>query len=263
MLPGKDQLSRYCAVEVRCLLDAATGDADAARERAEADLEQSRQEGLLLGSGALMHALGVAALAAGDLDRAEQWAASIYEQEPDVCVAAWQAQEMLVSVALARGDSARAKVHVERLLAAAKPLRNRRAEALAHLGLARALLLEGDDERAESIAHDALKVLSDHGWRPSVTDALDVVAEVALRTGQHERAVRLIAAAQRERAALGLVDPDVREAAMLNLAGPAPRWATRPGKGGSRTPNGCPKRRPSPDAERRAGSVLARCTGGS
>jgi predicted ATPase/DNA-binding CsgD family transcriptional regulator len=219
MLPGKDQLSRYCAVEVRCLLDAATGDADAARERGEADLEQSRQEGLLLGSGALMHALGVAALAAGDLDRAEQWAASIYEQEPEVCVAAWQAQEILVSVALARGDSARAKVHVERLLASAKPLRNRRAEALAHLGLARALLLEGDDERAESIAHDALKVLSDHGWRPSVTDALDVVAEVALRTGQHERAVRLIAAAQRERAALGLVAfPMLREAAMLNLA---------------------------------------------
>ncbi len=219
MLPGKDQLSRYCAVEVRCLLDAATGDADAARERAEADLEQSRQEGLLLGSGALMHALGVAALAAGDLDRAERWAASIYEQEPDVCVAAWQAQELLVSVALARGDSARAKVHVERLLASAKPLRNRRAEALAHLGLARALLLEGDDERAEYIAHDALKVLIDHGWRPSVTDALDVVAEVALRTGQHERAVRLIAAAQRERAALGLVAfPMVREAAMLNLA---------------------------------------------
>jgi len=219
MLPGKDQLSRYCAVEVRCLLDAATGDADAARERAEADLEQSRQEGLLLGSGALMHALGVAALAAGDLDRAEHWAVSIYEQEPDVCVAAWQAQEILVSVALARGDSARAKVHVERLLAAARPLRNRRAEALAHLGLARALLLEGDDEQAESVAQDALKVLIHHGWRPSAIDALDVVAEVALRTGQHERAVRLIAAARQERTALGLVAfPMLREAAMLNLA---------------------------------------------
>ena len=148
------------------LLDAHMGAADAARERAEAHLEQSRQEGLLLGTGALVLALGVAALAAGDLDRAEQWATSLYEQESEVCFAAWHAQEILVAVALARDDSAQAKIHVERLLAAAEPLRNRRAQAIAHLGLARALLLEGDDERAESVTHDALKVLMDHGWRP-------------------------------------------------------------------------------------------------
>ncbi len=71
---GQDQLSRYCAVEILCLLDANMGAADAARERAEADFEQSRQERLRLGTGVLMHALGIAALAAGDLDRAEQWA---------------------------------------------------------------------------------------------------------------------------------------------------------------------------------------------
>ena len=205
MLPGKDQLSRYCVVQVLCLLDASMGAADAARERAEADFEQSRQEGLLLGTGALMHGLAVAALAAGDLDRAGQWATSLYEQESEVCAPAWQAQEILVTIALARDESAQAKIHIEKLLAAAKPLNNRRAQAIAHLGLARALLLEGDDERAESITHDALKVLMDNGWRPWVIDALDVVAEVALRTGQYERAVRLIAAAGSERTAIGLV----------------------------------------------------------
>jgi DNA-binding CsgD family transcriptional regulator len=166
-----------------------------------------------------MHALGVAALAAGDLDRAEQWAASNYEQESEICYAAWQAQEILVAVALARDDSAQAKIHVERLLAAAEPLRNRRAQAIAHLGLARALLLDGDDERAESVAHDALKVLMANGWRPWVIDALDVVAEVALVTGQYERAVRLIAAAQKERTAVGLVAfPMLRERTKRNLA---------------------------------------------
>jgi DNA-binding NarL/FixJ family response regulator len=181
------------------------GAADAARERAEASLEQSRQERLRLGTGVLMHALGTAALAAGDLDRAEQWARSLYEQESEVCYLGWHAQEILVAVALARDDSVLAKIHVERLLAAAEPLRNRRARAVGNLGLARALLLEGDDERAESVAHDALKVLMDNGWRPGVIDALDVVAEVALSTGQHERAVRLIAAAQKDRTRLGLV----------------------------------------------------------
>jgi predicted ATPase/DNA-binding CsgD family transcriptional regulator len=219
MMPGQDQLSRYHAIQALALLDANMGAADAARERAEAVLEQSRQERLRLGTGVLMHALGVAALASGDLDRAEQWAASNYEQESEICYAAWQAQEILVAVALARDDSAQAKIHVEKLLAAAKSLNNRRAQAIAHLGLARALLLDGDDERAESVTHDALKVLMEHGWRPAAIDALDVVAEVALVTGQYERAVRLIAAAQKERTAVGLVAfPMLRERTKRNLA---------------------------------------------
>jgi hypothetical protein len=127
LMTGQDRLSRHCAVEILCLLSANMGAADAARERAEADFEQSRQERLRLGTGVLMHALGVAALAAGDLDRAEQWATSLYEQESEVCYLAWHAQEILVAVALARNDHVQAKIHVERLLAAAEPLRNRRA----------------------------------------------------------------------------------------------------------------------------------------
>jgi predicted ATPase/DNA-binding CsgD family transcriptional regulator len=219
VMPEQDALSRYCAVEILCLVDAHRGAADAARERAEADLEQSRQERLRLATGVLMHALGVAALAAGDLDRAEHWARNLYEQESEVCYLAWHAQEILVAVALARGDSAQAKIHVDKLLAAAEPLRNRRARAVGHLGLARAQLLEGDDERAESVTHDALKVFMEGGWRPEVIDALDLVGEVALFTGQQERAVRLMAAAQRERARLGLVAfPAVRERAERNLA---------------------------------------------
>ena len=219
MMPGQDPLSRYCAVEILCLLNANTGAADAARERAEADFEQSRQERLRLGTGVLMHALGVAALAAGDLDRAEQWARSLYEQESEVRYLGWHAQEILVAVALARDDSAQAKIHVERLLAAAEPLRNRRAQAVAHLGLARAVLLEGEDHWAESVTHDALKVLMDHGWRPAVVDALDVVAEIALFRRQHERAVRLSAAAHRQRSILGLVAfPPARERTERHLA---------------------------------------------
>jgi predicted ATPase/DNA-binding NarL/FixJ family response regulator len=211
MTPGQDPLSRFCAVEIRCLLDAHTGAADAARERAEADLEQSRRERLRLGTGVLMHALGAAALAADDLDRAEQLAGSLYERESEICYLGWHAQEILVAVALARDDGVQAKIHVERLLAAAESLRNQRARAMGHLGLARALLLEGDDERAESVTHDALKVLADNGWQPGVIDALDVVAEVAVVTGRHERAVRLIAAAQKGRTTLGLVAFPIHE----------------------------------------------------
>jgi predicted ATPase/DNA-binding NarL/FixJ family response regulator len=205
MMPGQDPLCRYLAVEVLALLDASMGATDAARERADAYLEQSRQERVLLGTGALMHALGVAALAVGDLDRAEQWAASLYEQEPQVGYTAWHTQELMVAVALARNDSVLARVHIGKLLAAAEPLGNRRARAVAHLGLARAVLLEGDDEQAESVAQDALKVLMDHGWRPLVSEALDLLAEIALFRRQHERVVRLTAGAGALRSALGLV----------------------------------------------------------
>ena len=219
MMPGQDRLSRYCAVEILCLVDASRGATDVARERAEADLGQSRQERLRLGTGVLMHALGVAALAESDLDQAAQWATSLYEQESEVRYLAWHAQEILVAVALARGDSARAKIGVERLLAAAEPLRNRRAQAIAHLGLARALLLDGDDQRAETIAHDALKVLADRGWRPAVIDALDVLAEIALFKRQYERAVRLGAAARMQRSVLGLAAlPPARQRAERQLA---------------------------------------------
>jgi predicted ATPase/DNA-binding CsgD family transcriptional regulator len=204
MMPGQDRLSWYCAVEVLSLVDASMGAVDAARERAAADLEQSRQERLRLGTGVLLHALAAAALAAGDLDRAAEWATTLYEDESEVRYLAWHAQEILVAVALARDDGAQANVHVKQLLAAAEPFRNRRAQAVAHLGLARVVLLEGDDQRAESITHDALKVLADHGWRPAVIDALDLLAEIALFQHQHERAVRLIAAARKQRGILGL-----------------------------------------------------------
>jgi DNA-binding CsgD family transcriptional regulator len=152
-----------------------------------------------------MHALGVAALGAGDLGRAAHWAERLCEHQPEICSSIWQAQTILVAVALARDDSTQARIHIGTLLAAARPLKNRWAQAIANLGLARAALLDGDDRQAESIAHDALKVLTDHGWRPAVIDALDVLAEVALFRRQHQRAVRLAAAAGGQRSALGVV----------------------------------------------------------
>ena len=267
MMPGQDQLSRYCAVEVLCLLDASMGAADAARERAEADLEQSRQEKLRLGTGVLVHALGVAALAAGDLDRAEQWATSLYEHESEVCYLAWHAQEILVAVALARNDGAAAKIHVERLLAAAEPLRNRRARAAGHLGLARALLLEGDDERAESVTYDALKVLMDNRWRPRGVRGLSTPSMWSLRSPCSRDSMS---------APPGSLLPPGRSGPRSaswhsrclgsELSGtwprPARHWATRVLKGRCRTAPGCLSRRPWPTPSGAGGSTRTPRTGG-
>ena len=211
MMRGQDKFGHYCVVEVMALLDAVTGAPDLSRRRAEVELESSRQERMRLGTAALMHALAAAALAADDLDGARQWASSLYDEEPEVCYLAWHAQEILTTVALDLEDSAQAKVHVEIFLAAAQRQQNRRALALANLALARTLLLEGEDTRAESVVHQALETLFDHGWRPAVIEALGVLAEVTLFQGQHERAVRLLGASRSARSFLGLVAlPTVR-----------------------------------------------------
>jgi DNA-binding CsgD family transcriptional regulator len=159
---------------------------------------------------------------AGDPDQARDGAATLIEREPEVPYLVWHAQDILVRVALARGDSAPAQIHVDALLAAAESLSNQRANAVGHLGLARALLLEGDVKQAESIAHDALKVLVDHGWRVEAIDALTLLAEIAAFKGQHERATRLIASTYKERRCLGLVTfPTADEAIGRMLAAAA------------------------------------------
>ena len=217
MMPGEDLFPRYCAIEVLSLVDALTGDPETARVRAEAELETSIEEGIRLGTAVLIHALGVAALAGGDFDEAHHWAATLFEREPEVRYLAWHAHDILVHVALARGDTALAKIHVDALLAAAEPLRNQRANAVGYLGLSRALLLEGDEQRAESIAHEVLKVVMERGWRLQLVDALSLIAEIAAFNAQHDRATRLIASTERERRALGLVAFPAAHQAMEGL----------------------------------------------
>ena len=61
---------------------------------------------------------------------------------------------------------------------------------------------------------------ADHGWRPAVIDALDILADIALFQRQYERAVRLSAAARMQRGILGLAAfPPARHRAERQLAG--------------------------------------------
>jgi len=68
---------------------------------------------------------------------------------------------------------------------AAEPLRNQRAQAVTHLGRLALCTWRADGHRAESLTHDALKVLMDHGWRLAVIDALplDLRGSLRLRRG--------------------------------------------------------------------------------
>ncbi len=206
VMTGEDPFGHYCAVEVLSIMDALSGDPVSARRRAEAELVSSRQQKVRLGLGALMHALGVAALAADDLPTARRWADALYAQEKTGAgYLAWHAQEVLMCAALAAGEPDVARAHSEALTAHAQRLGNRRALAIAQRGLARVLLMEHDDPGAERLAHSALAEFVEHGWRLEAVATLDLLAAIAARTGRAEQAARLFAAAHVQRAALGVV----------------------------------------------------------
>ena len=206
LLSGQDPFGHMCAVEVLSVLDALTGNPAAAQRRAEAQLERARQETGRLGYGVLVHAMAVAALAADDLAAAKSWAAKLYEQEAQGAgYLAWHAQEVLMRTALAEGDPHAARSHIDSLIEVARRLGNRRALAIARTGLARVLLLEGDFARADVVAHDALGFLIEHEWRIDAIAALETVAATAASTGRPRQASRLFAAAQKQRAARGII----------------------------------------------------------
>jgi DNA-binding CsgD family transcriptional regulator len=196
-----------CAVEVLSLIDAMTGDPTPARHRAAAELQRSLQETVRLGYGALIHALAVAALAAADdLATARNWATKLYAQEQQGAgYLAWHAQDVLMRAAAAEGDAGTVRSHSQMLSDVAQRLGNRRALAVAWTGLARAVTLEGDLTKAESLAHDALQVLNEHHWPIDAIAALDIIAAVAALTGRPELAARLFAAGDRQRERLGVV----------------------------------------------------------
>jgi ATP/maltotriose-dependent transcriptional regulator MalT len=186
-------------------VDAPTGDPETARSRVAAEIDRSAEGGIRLGTAVLIHALGVAALADGDFDEAHHWAATLIERKPEIRYLAWRAHEILVQVALARGDTALAKIQVGALLAAAKPLRDQRANAVGYLGMSRALLLEGDAKQAESLVRKVLKVVMGRGWRLQAIDGLTLLAEIAAFNGQYDQATRLMSATETERRALGVI----------------------------------------------------------
>ena len=206
LLTGQDPFGHMCAVEVLSIVDALSGDAAGAHSRAEAALERARQEAGRLASGVVMHALAVAALAVDNLPMAKSWATRLSESEAQgVGYLEWRAQEVLMRVALAEGDTAAARSHGESLIRVAHQLSNRRVLAIAHTGLARAMLLDGDHPRAELLARDALGELCQHGWPTDATAALEIVAAAAVTAGRAEPAARLFGAAAAHRAKLGIV----------------------------------------------------------
>ena len=70
--------------------------------------------------------------------------------------------------------------------------------------LARIAAVRGDWTAAEQLAHQALADQAERGDHLDIPDSLDVLAEIAAGLDSHQEAARLLGAAGRARAELGL-----------------------------------------------------------
>lgn len=237
LLYASDPVLSNSACEVMSLIDVMGGDAETARASLLAEMRRTRHAETRWGAGFMTVALALAELALGNLASARAHAQTLYVREHDETgYLAWRAQHVLMLAALADGDATAALRHVELIRHVAERLGNRRAETVARAGAAHAALLNGDLRTADVYAHDALVESSRNGWWLDALTALELIAVVAARRGQDERAARLFAgvgAARAERALVRVPAHDAwwsREIAGTpnRLADPQARSATEP-----------------------------------
>jgi DNA-binding CsgD family transcriptional regulator len=120
---------------------------------------------------------------------------------------AWVQALMLLDLARVErllGDHTAAQACAERALAGAEHLGNRALMARARSQLACVAAARGDWAAAERLAHQALGDQAQRGDRLDIPDSLDALAEIAAGLESHQEAARLLGAAGRARADLGL-----------------------------------------------------------
>ncbi|MGW0660550.1 helix-turn-helix transcriptional regulator [Streptodolium elevatio] len=203
---GSDLLLGNAAVEARALVEVMAGDPHEARRAVLAELARSQGNVVRWGNGVLQLALAAAELALGNPATTHDIAAAVFRRERDGAgYLAWHAQELRMLAALAEGDAAAAVEQAGHLSCVAERLGNRRAQAVADRGLARAALLRGDLADAESYAHAALAAGVDNDWWVDTVDVLETLAVLAARRGRHDRAVRLFSGVRAARVERSLV----------------------------------------------------------
>jgi predicted ATPase/class 3 adenylate cyclase/DNA-binding CsgD family transcriptional regulator len=128
-----------------------------------------------------------------------------------------------VEVDLALGDPAGARSRGEALLRRWDDLDRPWHRAAILVVLARIALAERDVERAEEVAQRALAATSEVGDRLRATDAIELLARVALDNDAFEFAARLLAAADAGRASIGAqrfaIYAEAHDAAVAELGG--------------------------------------------
>jgi DNA-binding CsgD family transcriptional regulator len=149
--------------------------------------------------------IALAHAALGRLDEARDGLIAAAEEHASRFV--WAQTMTLVHLARVerlRGDHAAAQASAEQALAVAEHLGHRGLAARARHQLAHVAAARGDWAGAEQLAHEALADQADRGDHLDIPESLDVLAEIAVGLQSHQEAARLLGAAGRVRAELGL-----------------------------------------------------------
>jgi hypothetical protein len=195
-----DEIWRLSSVGSRGVILAYQGHAAGARAAAEATLEGGAEIGdVLVGMG--YHVLTLAALAAGDGAGAQEageaaWKHISVAGEMGAMWRYWGGE-----AALAGGDLAVARCWADEAVSATRGI----YLSWALTGRARVLMAEGQSRQAESDAHDALARAAENQARICVPDVLEILADLAGKSGSHPPAARLFGAAQGIRQRIGVV----------------------------------------------------------
>jgi predicted ATPase/DNA-binding CsgD family transcriptional regulator len=185
------------------------GEAEAARVTAEAAVEDAGQVGELF-EGSAQFAAAIAALAAGDPAAAQELGEAAAQllagQGPELVAAV---RHPLGEAALALGDLHAARLYVDEDVPAAKGWH----KVVALTTRARICLAEGEPDRAERDAHDALGRAAAIGTELGIPGILECLAAVAAEAGSYREATRLLGAAHTIRQRMGAVRFKVHDAA--------------------------------------------------
>jgi predicted ATPase/DNA-binding CsgD family transcriptional regulator len=204
-LEGASDLQEGWATWSLGLLDVDAGRPAEALERLEPCRRRMVSAGVGHGLPFLKDGIALAHAALGRLDEARGGLiAAAREHATRFTWARAMALGHLAQVERLRGDDAAAHASAEEALKVAEQLGHRGLIARARHQLARIAAARGDWAAAEQLAHQALADQAERGDHLDVPDSLDVLAEIAAELDSHQEAARLLGAAGRARAELGL-----------------------------------------------------------
>ena len=204
-LEGASDLQEGWAIWSLGLLDIDAGRPAEALERLEACRRRMVSAGVGHGLPFLDDGIALAHAALGRLDEARDGLIAAAGAHASRFV--WAQTMTLVHLARVerlRGDHAAAQTSADQALVIADRIGHRGLVARARLQLARVAAVRGDWTAADHLAHEALADQSERGDHLDIPETLDALAEIAAGLESHQEAARLLGAAARARADLGL-----------------------------------------------------------
>jgi DNA-binding CsgD family transcriptional regulator len=178
-------------------------------ERALKRVVVHRRRVIAAGAGHVLHevevALAVAKATLGDLDAAQAGLEAVVAGGADLgWLLAWALLELATITELA-GDRAAAERHASVALEIGARIGSRNRCAWAKEILGRLAVRRGDWDEARALLHEALDISAKHHIHLRTVEVLDGLAELAAGLADHDEAARLLGAAHRARADLGIV----------------------------------------------------------